>query len=96
MVAPIKKKKSNFIRMHLIKEIFQRSSEKKKICQVPENAFIYFDEPIQTTMYKINRFGKGSFFLSEQVLPIDWGSIDGKILLKALEHIKNNNTGIKK
>lgn len=89
MVAPIKKK-SNFIRTHLIKEIFQRSSEKKKICQVPENAFIYFDEPIQTTMYKINRFGKGSFFFSEQVLPIDWGSIDGKILLKALEHIKTN------
>jgi len=89
MVAPIKKK-SNFIRTHLIKEIFQRSSEKKKICQVPDNAFIYFDEPIQTTMYKINRFGKGSFFFSEQVLPIDWGSIDGEILLKALEHIKTN------
>ena len=89
MVAPIKKK-SNFIRTHLIKEIFQISSEKKKICQVPDSTFIYFDEPIQTSSYKINRFGKGSFFFTEQVLPVDWGSIDGKILLKAVRQIKTN------
>ena len=90
MVMPVKRTKSNFIRLHLIKEIFQRSSEKKKICQVPDNAFIYFDDPIQTTMYKITRFGKGNFFFEEQVLPIDWTSIDGNILLKAVELIKTN------
>jgi hypothetical protein len=90
MVMPVKRTKSNFIRTHLIKEIFQRSSEKKKICQVPENTFIYFDEPIQTTHFRINRFGKGNFFFEEQVLPIDWSSIDGKILLKAVEEIKTN------
>jgi hypothetical protein len=90
MVMPVKRTKFNFIRLHLIKEIFQRSSEKKKICQVPENSFIYFDEPIQTTHFKINRFGKGNFFFEEQVLPIDWTSIDGIILLKAVELIKTN------
>lgn len=90
MVASTKKK-SNFIRTYLIKEIFQKSSEKKKICQVPDNTFIYFDKPIPANMYKINRFGKGSFFFNEQVLPIDWGSINGNILLEALEQIKSNN-----
>jgi len=89
MVATIIKK-SNFIRMYLIKEIFQKSSEKKKICQVPENTFIYFDEPIQTKTFKIDRFGKGSLFFDEQILPIDWASIDGDILLEALNQIKTN------
>jgi hypothetical protein len=96
MVAPAKNTKSNFIRMHLIKEIFQRSDRTKKICNVPGNSFVYFDEPIQTTTYKINRFGKGSFFFEEQVLPISWGSIDGKILLKALDEIKKNKVFVLK
>lgn len=96
MVALLKHQKSNFIRMHLIKEIFQRCDRTKNICRVPGNSFVYFDEPIQTSIYRINRFGKGSFFFEEQVLPIDWMSIDGKILLKALDGIKKNKVFVLK
>ena len=88
--------KSNFIRLHLIKSIFEKTDIIKKIVSVPQGSFIYFDEPITTTRYKIDRFGKGNFFFSDQVLPVSWTSVDGKILLDALEEIKKNKVFVLK
>jgi hypothetical protein len=88
MVMPMKK--SNFIRTHLITMIFKKSSEKRKICKVPEPSFLYFDEPIQTNHFKIDRFGKGSLFFKDQILPIDWNSVNGSYLLEAYQKIKTN------
>lgn len=82
--------KSNFIRFHLIQQIFEAAKEKRKACGVLENSFIYFDEPIQFKRGILNRFGKGSFYPDEQVVPVDWASIDGPTLVKALKQIKEN------
>ena len=80
--------KTNFIRNHLLREIFKRSLEVKTRLQVPEDSFIYFDELIST--YKINRFGRGNFYPSEKVVPINWKLIDAKILLEAFDKIREN------
>ncbi len=88
--------KSNFIRIHLIKSIFEKTDIVKKITAVPQGSFIYFDEPITTTQSKIDRFGKGNFFFSDQVLPVSWTSVDGKILLSAFEEIKKNKVFVLK
>lgn len=88
--------RSSFIKLHLIKEIFQKSEEKRKICNVAANSFIYFDNPIKCSMYKIDRFGKGSFFFKNQVIPVSWASIDGRILLKAFNELKQNNVFVLK
>jgi len=86
----------NFIRIHLIKEIFRYSDEKKKIIGVPGNSFVYFDEPIDAGRYKIDRFGKGNFYFKEQVLPVSWTSINGNILLSALNEVKKNKVFVLK
>ena len=88
--------KSNFIRIHLIKEIFRYTDEKKKIIGVPGNSFVYFDEPICAGRYKIDRFGKGNFYFTDQVLPVSWASINGAILLSALKEVKNNKVFVLK
>jgi hypothetical protein len=86
----------NFIRIHLIKEIFRYSDEKKKITGVPGNSFVYFDVPIDAGFYKVDRFGKGNFYFKEQVLPLSWSSINGSLLLKALNELKKNNVFVLK
>ena len=88
--------RSNFIRTHLMKEIFHYTDAKKKIIGVPGNSFVYFDEPIESGSYKIDRFGKGNFYLTDQVLPVSWSSISGKILLSAYNKIKSNKVFILK
>lgn len=92
-VRPIK---ASFIRLHLIKFVFEQTDKIKKIVGVPANSFIYFDNPIKTTHFQIDRFGKGSFFFKNQVLPIDWKSIDGKILIEAFKEIKQNKVFVLK
>jgi hypothetical protein len=66
------------------------SEKVMSICGVARNSFVYFNSPIETSIYKIDRFGKGSFYFKEQILPISWTSIDGKILLNAYNQIKDN------
>ena len=86
--------KNDFIRIHLIKSIFLLAEKIRKVTGMPEGSFIYFDKPIRTTdsdIYgHIDRFGKGNFFFKNQVLPISWNSIDGKILLDSLNEMKQN------
>lgn len=66
------------------------SEKVMSICGVTRNSFVYFNYPIETSMYKIDRFGKGSFYFKDQILPVSWTSIDGKILVNAYNQIKDN------
>jgi hypothetical protein len=86
----ISKARHSFIRTHLVKNIFLLSEKIMSICGVARNSFVYFSNPIQTSHYKIDRFGKGSFYFKDQILPVSWTSIDGKILLDAFNQLKDN------
>jgi hypothetical protein len=86
----VSKVRTSFIRTHLVKNIFLTSEKIMSICGVSRNSFVYFNEPIQTSYYKIDRFGKGYFYFKDQILPVSWTSIDGNILLNAYNQIKNN------
>ena len=73
-----------------MKEILHYTDAKKKVIGVPGNSFVYFDEPIEAGSFKIDRFGKGNFYLTDQVLPVSWSSISGTVLLSAYNKIKSN------
>jgi hypothetical protein len=85
--------KSNFIKKHLIEEVFRVYNEKRKICDVPANSYLFFDtpiEPIPNSTDRINRFGRGNFYYKDKVLPIPWGDLNGKLLIRALNELKSN------
>lgn len=85
--------KSNFIKKHLIGEVFRIYEQKRKICDVPANSYLFFDnpvEPIPNSTNRINRFGRGSFFYKDQILPIAWGNMSGKLLIRTLDEMKSN------
>lgn len=88
--------KSNIIRTHLIKRIFEISSKIRKITDVPEGSFVYFEEPIKSGTHVIDRFGRGSLFLKEQILPISWSSIKGQDLVKVHKTLKENKVYVLK
>lgn len=83
----------NFIDHHLISKIIELYKFKLKILE-QENGFLYFDFPIKTNIYKIDRIGNGFVYFENQILPLDWNSITGKTLLSILKQIKENNVYI--
>lgn len=83
----------NFIDHHLISKIIELYKFKLKVLENESN-FLYFDFPIKTNIYKIDRIGKGCVYFENQVLPLDWNSISGKTLLLIFNEIKNNNVYI--
>jgi hypothetical protein len=85
-----KLQKHSFVRLHLIREIFNRIENKLNSANMPKDSFIYFEDPIKTTIYSIDRFGKGSFYFHDQILPIHWSSITGTILLETYNRLKKN------
>lgn len=93
MVVRSANKKSNFIKKHLIEEVFRVYDTNRKICEVPANSYMFFDRginPIPNSQDSINRFGRGSFYFKEKVVPIPWGNLTGKLLIRLLNEMKEN------
>ena len=58
---------------------------------------MYFDEPVDAgTIYNIDRYGKGSVYLKDQLIPISWASLSGKTLMKMYEELKANRVYVMK
>lgn len=93
---PVAINKSNIIRTHLIKKIFEISSNVRKITDVPEGSFVYFEEPIKSGSNEIDRFGRGSLYLKNQILPISWPSINGADLMNVFKTLKRNKVYVLK
>lgn len=83
----------NFIDHHLISKAIELYKFKLKVLE-KEDGFLYFDFPIQTNIYKIDRIGNGFVYFENQILPLDWNSISGKTLLSILNELKLNNVFI--
>ncbi len=88
--------RTNVIRRHLIDRIYKISDQKKKILEVSDNTFIYFNNPIWVSIYNVNRFLEGNFYIKDEHIPIHWTFIDGIVLLKAYEALNSNSVYVLK
>ena len=85
--------KSNFMRQHLIKEIFRNTYSARNILGVKHDSFIFFDDPIRVKNGRINqiinRFGKGSLYCKNEIIPIPWTAVNGNQLIDILNKVRN-------
>lgn len=85
--------KSNFIRQHIMRQIFKRSYKAREILGVKHDAFLFFDDMIRIKNGRINqninRFGKGSLYGKNEILGIAWTAVNGNQLKEVFLKIKN-------
>lgn len=94
------KEKSNHIRTFLVCRIISTAEKKqKKFWGHLDHGFIYFDKPIDYNDIagnKIDRYKKGAVYLKDYVAPLSWSKVNGKILMKMNDEMKNNKVYIYK
>lgn len=78
----------NFIRMHLIKKIFVKFNREKETFNLDDHAFIYFEPNIEIGKTAIDRFGKGNFYIKDQILPLGFDKVTSPVLVKAFKKLK--------
>lgn len=91
------KEKSNHIRTFLICRIISTAEKKQKA--LGNDGFMYFDKSIDyndVACNKIDRYKKGAVYLKDYVAPLSWSKINGKILMKMNDEMKNNKVYINK
>ena len=85
--------KSNFIRQHIIKEIFKKSYEAINILGIRHDSFLFFDDMLRIKNGRINqninRFGKGALYGRNEILAIPWTVLNGNQLIDIVNKIKN-------
>jgi hypothetical protein len=79
---------SNFIARHIISKI--ESEIKKKQSILKHESFYYFDIPVSNGVKKINRFNRWNPYMTEEILPYSWYTLQGGTLVEILDKIKNN------
>lgn len=96
-------KRKDYIREHLINRIQKLTKDVNS--KLESHSFVFLDVPLPTAVkvkknhYKlayINRIGKSNPYLSEEIVPLSWESVDNKKLLLLLKKLQSNKVHIYK
>jgi hypothetical protein len=77
----------NFIREHLVYKILKIFTENKALST---GGFLYLDNPVELNQYKkINRIKESIPFCQEEIIPISWQDVPGKIMIKIWKELNS-------
>lgn len=82
------------IRHHLISRIV--NDWLRKTTLLKHDGFLYFDSPPIIGGIEVDRVGRGFIYQSNNIAPLDWTIVPGRVLIKIISELDKNNVYIYK